>query len=125
LSATGEAFDWRCDRSGGTGHAGLRAIHADFNRLFGNPRLTAASGQCYYAVCRGDVFGFCNRAGVTRTEASDHRNWAVDTNPGGASGCGINFEAPAAGMYLYYIFTRLSDTTIGSNPKKGDDIRYC
>ncbi|KAF6790340.1 hypothetical protein CSOJ01_14590 [Colletotrichum sojae] len=80
--------EWSCYAGGnGGGHQALRNIHAGFNRMFGNPRLTAASGQCYMTSCGGHYFAWCNDASVTATEISNARNRARDSNPGNGSNC--------------------------------------
>ncbi|KAH7353397.1 hypothetical protein B0T11DRAFT_300546 [Plectosphaerella cucumerina] len=80
--------EWTCGRpTGGGGHQALRNVHAGFNRVFGNPRLTMARGQCYVTSCGGHFFAVCNTSGVTRTEHSNHRNLAKDSNPGPGGSC--------------------------------------
>ncbi len=80
-------MSWDCDEYNGPGHQALRDAHADFNRLFGDPRLTGVSRQCFVSKCRGLVFAWCNYSLVTRTEKPDERNWAKDDDPGRGSSC--------------------------------------
>ncbi|KAH6665290.1 hypothetical protein F5X68DRAFT_195278 [Plectosphaerella plurivora] len=80
--------EWTCGRpTGGGGHQALRNVHAGFNRMFGGPRLTMASGQCYVSSCGGHFFAVCNTSGITRTEHANHRNLAKDSNPGPGGSC--------------------------------------
>ncbi|OBT67205.1 hypothetical protein VE03_02778 [Pseudogymnoascus sp. 23342-1-I1] len=75
--------EWECGGTfGGGGHAGLRRIHRDFNRLFGNAALTIASEQCYVADYGELIFAVCHDASYTRKEVSGARNRAVNMDPG-------------------------------------------
>lgn len=113
---------WECNGGPGPGEAGLRQIHGDFNRLFGRPRLNMAAGQCYIAVCRGLVFGVCNRAGYGDSEVSGDRDRVVnDVGAPWGSPCSIVLS-PAHRPYLGYLFSRERDITL-NGPK--NDIRRC
>ncbi|KAL4876512.1 hypothetical protein BJY04DRAFT_222993 [Aspergillus karnatakaensis] len=105
ITTATHAADWNCVTGGGPGHNGLRQIHSDFNRLWGNPRLTIGSGQCLAATCRGLTFGVCNDASYTQTEVSNHRNIAKDTDPGNGGSCAMNVDR-VYHAYLKYVFAR-------------------
>ncbi|KAK2751077.1 hypothetical protein FQN57_000152 [Myotisia sp. PD_48] len=113
--------EWDCARSGGPGHSGLRQIHRDFNRLFGEARLTAVSGQKYCAVCSGLVFCWGNNHGVTVTEDANHRNIAAGTDPGSGSSCGLHVNPRGPGAFKHYIFARERDISFGGH----NTIRRC
>ncbi|KAH7108690.1 hypothetical protein B0J11DRAFT_449546, partial [Dendryphion nanum] len=125
LSSPAEAQEWVCGRTGGS-HAALKQAHADFNKLFGARRLTAAGNQCYYSMCKSYVFGFCNTSSRTRTEKSNHRNNAKDESPGRGSSCAISFNAPADG-HLLYRFSHTKDIKIceGKCGLYKNDVRRC
>ncbi|KAK3321978.1 hypothetical protein B0H66DRAFT_619281 [Apodospora peruviana] len=77
-----EATEWNCQFvGGGAGHAALKADHETFNRLFGGPRLTARSGQCYVSICNRRALAWCNTSGTTRTEYANERNVMADADP--------------------------------------------
>ncbi|PGH16215.1 hypothetical protein GX50_09004, partial [[Emmonsia] crescens] len=112
------AADWDCFRStGGGGHATLKKLHAQFNKLFGEPRLKMAHGQCYVAACYGHYFEVCNNAAVTRTEISGHRNVAKNANPESGEVCTIRVNPGDKDLEYYY----------GSYIRRGriTDLRYC
>ncbi|KAK0672644.1 hypothetical protein QBC41DRAFT_379403 [Cercophora samala] len=108
---------WECQLLNGPGHAALRADHADFNRKFGDARLTAVAGQCYVGRCRGRDFAWCNISAGTRTEYANQRNVVADTDPGNRKDCIYNNNAD---MYTGYYWG-----TSGAIDFTGADIRRC
>ncbi|KAL4874281.1 hypothetical protein BJY04DRAFT_204117 [Aspergillus karnatakaensis] len=120
LSLSTPTTAWDCTAGGGPGHSGLRQIHRDFNRLFGEARLTARPRQCYFAVCSGLIFGYCNRHGVTTTEVANHRNIVAGQDPGTGANCGTVAESNRP--YHLYIYGTTSSLSLGGS---NNVIRRC
>ncbi|KKZ61426.1 hypothetical protein EMCG_03939 [[Emmonsia] crescens] len=84
------AADWKCfQQTGGAGHAQLKKLHKEFNRLFGAARLRVAAGQCYTAQCNGQYFGLCTGDVYGQVEIANHRNIAAAANPESGRQCVI------------------------------------
>ncbi|PGH29722.1 hypothetical protein GX50_07536 [[Emmonsia] crescens] len=84
------AADWNCfHKTGGGGHATLKKLHKEFNRLFGERRLKVAAGQCYTVGCDGHYFALCTGSVYSELERVNHRNIAANANPESGRICGI------------------------------------
>lgn len=112
---------WRCDGHSGVKdnqHAALRQVHKDFNKLFGEPRLTTAHLQSYVGTCRGYTFALNNRSCCTRKEVANARNLAAARDPGRYTLCVTSHFDDVAQQYYF----------LKGNPLRWDYLasrRYC
>lgn len=91
--------------------------------MFGEDALRIAYNQCYYAVCDGLIFGYCNEGCCNTWEISGARNDAAETDPGPFTLCTIHptFNEP----YHTYIFATEDDFDPEEEDGTDNDIRYC
>ncbi|CAI6336883.1 unnamed protein product [Periconia digitata] len=101
---------WSCDYQGAT-NDDLKNAVSDFDKLFGTRTLRTAGNQCYWSICRGFAFGFCNSSSRTRDEKSGEREKAMNTDLNGGNSCRLSFQ-PIADDYVAYKFVRESDVRI-------------
>ncbi|KLJ07107.1 hypothetical protein EMPG_17401 [Blastomyces silverae] len=104
---------WKCIEGEFRDHNGLREIHSQFNKLFGEKRLTVAPGQCYVAECNETRFALCNSFTKTLKEISGDRNVAKNTNPKDGSYCRMYLTDVA----LVYFYGRTNDPIWGDQDK--------